>query len=78
MPGASAWWDDGPGIDDALVEQLVKRAVRGDEARSRHPEGQGLGLHIALEVARRHGFALELRRSEYGGLEAELRGSSGG
>lgn len=66
--------DDGPGIDDALRERLMQRSVRGDEARGRHPEGQGLGLHIALEVARRHGFALELRRSEYGGLEAELRG----
>lgn len=77
-PGAGGAWrlrvvDDGPGIDDELIERLMQRSVRGDEARSRHPEGQGLGLHIALEVARRHGFALELRRSEYGGLEAELR-----
>jgi len=66
--------DDGPGITDELIERLMQRSIRGDEARSRHPEGQGLGLHIALEVARRHGFTLELRRSEYGGLEAELRG----
>ncbi len=76
-PGTDGAWrlrvvDDGPGIDDGLIERLTQRSVRGDGARSRHPEGQGLGLHIALEVARRHGFALELRRSEYGGLEAEL------
>jgi len=66
--------DDGPGVDDELLARLTQRAFRGEEARSRHPEGQGLGLHIAFEVARRHGFALELGRSEYGGLEAELRG----
>ncbi len=66
--------DDGPGIDDELIERLMQRSVRSDDARSRHPEGQGFGLHIAREVARRHGIALELRRSEYGGLEAELRG----
>ena len=66
--------DDGPGVDEALLEQLAQRAFRADEARARYPEGQGLGLHIALEVARRHGFQLDLRRSEHGGLEAELSG----
>ncbi len=64
--------DDGPGIDDDVIEHLVQRSTRGDEARTRHPEGQGLGLSIAFEVARRHGFTLKLTRSEYGGLEAEL------
>jgi signal transduction histidine kinase len=49
----------------------VAIVLRSDQARSRHPDGQGLGLHIALEVARRHGFQLDFRRSEFGGLEAE-------
>ncbi|MEM7307628.1 MAG: ATP-binding protein [Planctomycetota bacterium] len=66
--------DDGPGIEPELMRRLTQRAARGHEARSRHPEGQGLGLHIAREVARRHGGELLLRRSEHGGLEAELRG----
>ncbi len=67
--------DDGPGIDAAELERLLQRSTRGDEARTRHPEGQGLGLHIAREVAERHAIALEFRRSEYGGLEVELRGT---
>lgn len=66
--------DDGPGIEEAERKLHMERAFRSDEARSRYPEGQGLGLHIALEVARRHGFALDLLRSEYGGLEARLSG----
>lgn len=65
--------DDGPGIPEAELNEVTQRAFRSDEARSRHPDGQGLGLHIALEVARRHGFQLHFRRSEFGGLEAELR-----
>jgi signal transduction histidine kinase len=68
--------DDGPGVDEELIDRLQQRSFRGDEARARYPEGQGLGLHIAMEVARRHGFELELRRSEHGGLEAILRGGA--
>lgn len=64
--------DDGPGIEPAQIERLMERAARGDQARSRHPQGQGLGLHIVHAVALRHGFALELGRSEYGGLEVSL------
>jgi two-component system, OmpR family, sensor histidine kinase BaeS len=67
--------DDGPGIPEAQLAAVTQRSFRSDEARSRHPDGQGLGLHIALEVARRHGFRLEFRRSEFGGLEAELHGA---
>ncbi len=66
--------DDGPGIEPAQLERLQRRAYRGGEARTRYPEGQGLGLHIALEVARRHGLELVLQASEYGGLEARLEG----
>ena len=45
-----------------------------DEARTRNPDGLGLGLHIARDVATRHGFELAFRRSEYGGLEVEFGG----
>ncbi|MEO0649257.1 MAG: HAMP domain-containing sensor histidine kinase [Planctomycetota bacterium] len=64
--------DDGPGIPESLLARLTEPDERGPQARTRHPEGQGLGLHIALEVARRHAFALHLGRSEYGGLEARM------
>lgn len=67
--------DDGPGIPDADLAQLASRGVRGAEARTRAPEGQGLGLHIAFRAAELHGFDLTLQRSEYGGLKVKLEGA---
>ncbi|MDJ0523163.1 MAG: HAMP domain-containing sensor histidine kinase, partial [Planctomycetota bacterium] len=66
--------DDGPGIPDEELARLPERRFRGEMARQRHPGGLGLGLHIARDVARRHGFALSFRRSSYDGLEVELSG----
>lgn len=66
--------DDGPGVPDEQLARLTERRYRADDARTRAPGGQGLGLSIAREVALRHGFALELRRREAGGLEVELAG----
>ena len=66
--------DDGPGIADEELARLGERAWRSDAARSRHPDGLGLGLSIAREVARRHGLVMELRRAETGGLEVEVSG----
>lgn len=66
--------DDGPGIPAQELARLGERSWRSDAARSRHPDGLGLGLSIAHEVARRHGFTLELRGSEPGGLEVEFSG----
>ena len=66
--------DDGPGIPEADLATLATRGARGDEARTRAPEGQGLGLHIARRAAALHGFTLTLQRSEYGGLEVKLEG----
>lgn len=62
--------DDGPGIGDAERARLLERGFRGNAARTREPQGQGLGLHIAQHVAELHGWTLTLAPSEYGGLEA--------
>lgn len=67
--------DDGPGIDPADMERLAERRFRGEEARTRHPDGSGLGLHITRDVAVRHGFELTFRPSEYGGLAVEFSGT---
>ncbi|QDY69326.1 ATP-binding protein [Qingshengfaniella alkalisoli] len=66
--------DDGPGIDDALVDQAVKPFARLDPSRNQNKSsGVGLGLSIATDIARSHGGSLTLRRSaDLGGLSAEL------
>ena len=66
--------DDGPGIPTSQLAALIARGARGDEARTRAPEGRGLGLYIAYRAAELHGFRLTLRPSEDGGLEVEIEG----
>ncbi|MBK7643763.1 MAG: HAMP domain-containing histidine kinase [Planctomycetes bacterium] len=66
--------DDGPGASDEELARLTERSFRSEEARSRHPNGLGLGLSIAKDVSDRHGFAFTLKKSEHGGLEVEFRG----
>ena len=68
--------DDGPGIPPEELVRLPERRFRGKAARTRHPEGTGLGLDIARDVADRHGLTLDFRASEYSGLEAELHGGA--
>jgi two-component system, OmpR family, sensor histidine kinase BaeS len=68
--------DDGPGIAPEQRSRMVERGYRGDAARTRAPDGQGLGLHIAFRAAELHGFTMTLQSSEAGGLEvvfAELK-----
>ena len=64
--------DDGPGIPQSDHPRVVEPSFRGSEARTRHPHGMGLGLHIASDVAKRHGLGLELSDTEGGGLTVEL------
>ena len=66
--------DDGPGIAESDLSRLVERGFRGANARTRSPEGQGLGLNITFQVAKLHELALTIKPSEYGGLEVELVG----
>ena len=67
-------FDDGPGVPEELFGRLAERSYRADDARTRSPGGQGLGLSIARQVADRHGYTMDIRRSEAGGLEVELAG----
>ena len=66
--------DDGPGVDDDELGKLTDRAWRSTGARTRSPDGLGLGLTITRRVCDRHGWSLGLRRVDGGGLEAEIRG----
>jgi len=73
---AKAWTlevvDDGPGIAESDRAQVLEPSFRGSEARTRHPHGMGLGLHIASDVAKRHGLRLELSDTKGGGLTVRL------
>ncbi len=66
--------DDGPGIPAERHEEAVKPFARLDSARNQDlGTGVGLGLSIAVDIARRHGGALRLGESaDLGGLKAEL------
>jgi signal transduction histidine kinase len=66
--------DDGPGVPKDQMPRLGERRFRTDDARSRQPEGLGIGLSIAAGVAERHGFTLSFAPNEPSGLVAELRG----
>lgn len=47
--------DDGPGVPEALQENVFERFTRGDEARNRASGSTGLGLSIVDAVAKSHG-----------------------
>jgi len=49
-----------PPITDSERKHFFKRFHRGDAAHSRQVDGHGLGLSLALEIAKAHGGALTL------------------
>lgn len=61
--------DDGPGIDEAVREQVFDRGARLDET----VPGSGLGLAIVRDLAELCGGSVALKQAEIGGLRAELR-----
>lgn len=66
--------DDGPGIPETDREEALKPFVRLDRARNQNlGSGVGLGLSIALDIARAHGGTLRLGQSDrLGGLQADI------
>jgi signal transduction histidine kinase len=61
--------DDGPGLDPALADDVLRRGVRAD---GRMP-GSGLGLAIAHDLLELYRGTIELSRSPLGGLRARIR-----
>lgn len=59
--------DDGPGVPPDQREAIFAPFQRLDEARSRDTGGSGLGLPIAIGVARAHGGSIEVEESPLGG-----------
>jgi two-component system, OmpR family, osmolarity sensor histidine kinase EnvZ len=65
--------DDGPGIPANQREEVFRPFFRLDEARTVDEGGSGLGLPIALDIARAHGGDLSLSQSPLGGLRASVK-----
>ena len=65
--------DDGPGIPEDSMEEVLGRGRRLDETMA----GSGLGLSIARDIAELYGGSLKLARSPLGGLSARLGLPSG-
>ena len=62
--------DDGPGIPDAKIEQMLQRGVRGDE----RVQGHGIGLAIVQDLVRGYRGELDVGRSaELGGASFTVR-----
>jgi two-component system osmolarity sensor histidine kinase EnvZ len=66
--------DDGPGIPEAKRDEALRPFTRLDASRNQDEgSGVGLGLSIALDVARSHGGSLTLEDSaRLGGLRATV------
>ncbi|MBQ0929900.1 HAMP domain-containing protein [Ideonella sp. 4Y16] len=62
--------DQGIGIPADELPRVFDRHFRGAEARRRSPDGSGLGLNIARQLAQAHGGRLELRSTEGVGTRA--------
>lgn len=67
--------DDGPGVPKDEIASIASRSVRGASARTRNPDGRGLGLAIARRVAELHDLELTFAASEYGGLQVDFEGA---
>ena len=71
-PGVIEVCDEGAGIAHGEEEQIFERFHRG-KAGSGWPQGSGLGLSIARELARRWGGEVRLENREPGGALAAVR-----
>lgn len=61
--------DDGPGVPDDKLNEVLGRGKRLDEATP----GSGLGLNIVLELVELYQGSLSLGRSQLGGLSVRLQ-----
>ncbi len=64
--------DDGPGIPDQAIEQMLEPFTRGEPSRNRGTGGAGLGLTLSRAIAEQHGGSLTLANRTGGGLTATL------
>ena len=59
--------DDGPGVPAPVRDKIFDRFYRHELDRGRHQVGSGLGLPIAMEIARAHGGTITVTDAPGGG-----------
>lgn len=65
--------DQGIGLEGQDAQRLFERGYRGVQARHHRPDGQGVGLAIAMLLTRLHGGQLCLEAPATGGCVARLQ-----
>lgn len=65
--------DDGPGIPEEDLAEVIQPFVRLDAARARNTAGMGLGLAIVVDAIRAEGGEFTLENRPEGGLRATIR-----
>ncbi|RDC59037.1 Histidine kinase [Alteripontixanthobacter maritimus] len=65
--------DNGPGIPEDRIEDMLQPFTRGEASRNRATGGAGLGLTLARAIAQEHGGELLLTNRKGSGLRAEIR-----
>ncbi|ABD27054.1 periplasmic sensor signal transduction histidine kinase [Novosphingobium aromaticivorans DSM 12444] len=65
--------DDGPGIPEDRLDDVLQPFVRLDVARKRDTPGMGLGLPIVSRAVKLEGGSLDLRNKPGGGLAVTVR-----
>ena len=65
--------DHGPGVPEALLEQIFEPFVRVDASRASKNGGVGLGLAIARKAIKALGGSIEARNRPDGGLQVYIR-----
>ncbi|MDD5036255.1 MAG: ATP-binding protein [Methylococcaceae bacterium] len=64
--------DRGPGIPEAMREQVFAPFFRLESSRSRETGGTGLGLTVTRTIVHRHGGEIRLKNRSGGGLSVEI------
>lgn len=64
--------DNGPGVDNAELENILRPFYRLEYSRNRDNGGVGLGLAIAHNVVQTHGGHLTIANRSEGGLRVEV------
>jgi len=64
--------DNGPGIPENELQNVMKPFYRIDKSRGQNKSGVGLGLSIANDIIRAHGGTIVLNKSPLNGLRVKI------